>query len=61
VVCKLDTRELLAMKRIDKASVVAKQSHIDMLWVERNIMAKVTSPFLCHLVTIIPIPYLLFV
>lgn len=42
--------QLMALKRMDKYSVVQKQSHIDMVWVERRIMSRLHSPFLCSLV-----------
>ena len=41
--------ELLAMKRMEKASVISKPSHLYSIWTERDIMSKVDSPFLMPL------------
>jgi serine/threonine protein kinase len=44
------SQELCALKRMAKAAVIKKESHIRMVWTERNIMSQVTgSPFLVHL------------
>ncbi len=34
----------------EKAKVLAKESHLRMLWIERDIMSKLRSPFLCRLI-----------
>ena len=44
-----NTNELMALKRMAKCEVIKKESHIKMVWVERNIMAKLNSPFLVGL------------
>lgn len=49
-VIKRDTGELLALKRMDKYSIIQKRSHVDMVWTERRIMSRLTTPFCCHLV-----------
>lgn len=48
-VTKKDTKELMAIKRIEKFAVLQSQSHLNMVWVERKIMALQNSPFLCNL------------
>lgn len=49
VVMKKGTDKLFAMKRMEKAKVIQKQSHVRLVWTEREIMSKVSSPFLVHL------------
>ncbi len=46
---KHGTTDLFALKRIEKFAVLQSQSHLDMVWVERKIMAAANSPFLCNL------------
>jgi len=42
--------ELMALKRMSKAEVLKKESHVRMVWTERDIMARLNSPFLVNLV-----------
>lgn len=39
----------MALKRMNKAEVIKKESHIRMVWTERDIMARLNSPFLVNL------------
>lgn len=48
-ITKLDTGELLALKRMEKYAVLQSSSHLKMVWVERKIMSLTNSPFLCNL------------
>ncbi len=48
-ITKLGTSDLCALKRLEKFAVLQSQSHLDMVWVERKIMAAASSPFLCNL------------
>jgi serine/threonine protein kinase len=42
--------ELMALKRMGKAEVLKKESHVRMVWTERDIMSRLNSPFLVNLV-----------
>jgi len=48
-ITKLDTGELMALKRMEKYAVLQSSSHLKMVWVERKIMSLTSSPFLCNL------------
>lgn len=48
-ITKLDTQELLALKRMEKYAVLQSSSHLKMVWIERKIMSMTNSPFLCNL------------
>ncbi len=41
--------ELCALKRMGKAEVIKKESHIRMIWTERRVMSRLSSPFLVNL------------
>lgn len=43
------TDELYALKRMSKCEVIKRESHIRMVMIERNVMAKLSSQFLCTL------------
>lgn len=44
------SHELCALKRMAKAAVIKKESHLRMVWTERNIMCAIGGcPFLVHL------------
>lgn len=45
-----ENNELMALKRMSKAEVIKKESHIRMVWTERDIMARLHSPFLVSLI-----------
>ena len=38
-----DTQEILAMKRLEKSSVLKSPLHLDLVWNERKILSKTTS------------------
>jgi serine/threonine protein kinase len=46
---KKDSGELLALKRMKKSMLVAKEIYVQTVWRERNVMSKFRSPFLCNL------------
>jgi len=48
-ITKLDTGELMALKRMEKYAVLQSSSHLKMVWIERKIMSLTASPFLCNL------------
>jgi serine/threonine protein kinase len=48
-VTKLDSGELMALKRMEKFAVLQSGSHLKMVWIERKIMSLTASPFLCNL------------
>jgi serine/threonine protein kinase len=48
-ITKLDTQELMALKRMEKYAVLQSASHLKMVWIERKIMSLTNSPFLCNL------------
>lgn len=48
-ITKLDTQELMALKRMEKYAVLQSSSHLKMVWIERKIMSLTNSPFLCNL------------
>ena len=50
-VLKRDTKELLAMKHMQKSAILAKggKKNLDALWVERDLMCRVKSPFIVNL------------
>jgi serine/threonine kinase 32 len=52
--------ELLALKRQEKARIIKKPAYLDAVWAERNIMAKVKSPFLTNLLHAFQSPVELF-
>lgn len=43
------TDDLYALKRMSKSEVIKRESHIRMVMIERSVMAKLSSPFLCTL------------
>lgn len=48
-ITKLDTGELMALKRMEKYAVLQSSSHLKMVWIERKVMSLASSPFLCNL------------
>jgi len=48
-ITKLDTGELMALKRMEKYAVLQSSSHLKMVWIERKIGSLTNSPFLCNL------------
>lgn len=48
---KRDTKEILAMKHMQKATILAKggKRNLEALWVERDLMCVVKSPFVVNL------------
>jgi hypothetical protein len=48
-ITKIDTNELMALKRMEKYAVLQSSSTLKMVWIERKIMSLTNSPFLCNL------------